>query len=141
MDWKDDTEGQVLKRIGTLLVALAALADRSCDRSPLIRCLVLWFLRRGESVARDFVAEEAEASGLAMPDLPVMSAGDSVADAMLLAATFRALALILQCLPTRSLDDRQWWVCRDLSPGQPARSIPDALRSVFTKRPLAYDTS
>jgi hypothetical protein len=118
MNWNadDDMERQVLKRIAAMLVALAALADCSCSRSSLVRRLVLWFLRRGESVARDFVAEEAEARGLAMPDLPApMSTGDSVADAMLLAAVFRALALILQCLPARPLDDRQWTLC-DLSP-------------------------
>ncbi|MGE0280915.1 MAG: hypothetical protein AB7P20_09950 [Rhizobiaceae bacterium] len=141
MDWKDDTEGQVLKRIAMLLIALAALADRSCDRSLLVRRLVLWFLRRGENVARDFVTEEAEARGLAMPYLPEMSAGDSVADAMLLAAVFRALALILQCLPTRSPDDRQWWASRDRSPGRQVYTILGKLRSAFATRPPAYDTS
>ena len=82
-----------------MLVALAFLADCACSRSRPLRRLILWILTPAEAFARNFVIGEAQAAG-AITVLPApMSAGDSVADAMRLAACFRALALAVQQLP------------------------------------------
>jgi len=137
MDWNAETETdrQALKRIAEMLVALAALADCSCSRSVLVRSLVLWFLRPAETVAWDFVAREAQASGVAMPDMPAsIYAGDSVSDAMRLATLFRALALILQSLPVAFFQSARWRACRDGLPGHLAHSILPMLDRAAPKK-------
>jgi hypothetical protein len=91
MDWTSamKEERAALKRIVALLFALAVLAESSSRRSGLVRGFVIWILRRAEAVAWDFVigaAEAPRASTLVVP------AGDSPAEALRLAQSFRHLA-------------------------------------------------
>ncbi len=87
MDWQRaiGAERAALGRIVVLLCALAVLAERAAGRSPVVRSLVLWFLRQAEAVARDFVIGDAPSA--AMPPT-----GTGPADALHLAITLRALA-------------------------------------------------
>jgi hypothetical protein len=82
-----------LRRIMALLVAFAALAERAADRSGVVRGLVLWILRRAETVAAAFVLE---ATGAPPPAIAGTAAGPS--DAHALAARFMALAAALGAL-------------------------------------------
>jgi hypothetical protein len=141
MDWKDDTDRQVLKRIAATLVAMAVLADCSCGRSSFVRRLMLWFLQPAEAIAWDFVIREV--CGLAIPDRPDRTSdGDGVADALRLAASFRALALVLQGLVMLFEQGARWRACRELSPGFhdlssgcPARATPNAPRLPTARGP------
>ena len=81
-------ERAVLKQIMAILFALADLAECASGRSDRVRRLVLWFLYPAEAAARDFIAGAADD-----PDAP--QEGDSPADAMRLARSFRALAMAL----------------------------------------------
>ena len=91
MDWKRamEEERAALMRLVTLLCALAGLAELAASRSPVVRCFVLWILRRAEAVALDFVAGDPNAPIAPMPDFHV---GTRPADAMRLAASLRRLA-------------------------------------------------
>jgi hypothetical protein len=87
----------MLRRIIALLVSLAVLAERAAERSLPVRWLVLWILRRAETVVEDFVFDET-----GMPP-PVMEGGSALAgngrdDAFALAARFHALAAALTAL-------------------------------------------
>lgn len=95
MDWKRaiEEERAALMRIVTLLGALAGLAELAANRSPAVRGFVLWVLRRAEAAARDFVAGSPDCEFASMPVEP---AGGRSADAMRLAASFRALARHLE---------------------------------------------
>lgn len=92
------TDGRVrnermLLKIAALLVALSLLAERAAGRSFPVRFLVLAILRRGEAVARAFVAREI---GMNWPFLesPPETMGHPV-DAAALALRLRLLAVIL----------------------------------------------
>ena len=86
MDWKlaMEEERAALKRIAALLFALAGLAELACHRSPAVLGFVLWL--------RDFVGDAPDMPPAGMPLGP---AGGSRAEAMRLAASFRALARLL----------------------------------------------
>ncbi|PSM17746.1 hypothetical protein C7T96_12225 [Nitratireductor sp. StC3] len=85
-----------LRRIMTLLGALAVLAERAGARSWPVRCLVLCILRRAEAVARGFVAE---ATGLPPSALePMPGIRNDAVEALRLAVCFRALAAVLAAL-------------------------------------------
>jgi hypothetical protein len=86
----------MLRRIIALLVSLAILAERAAERSLPVRWLVLWILRRAETVVEDFVFDE---TGLPPPALEgIAPAGNGPNDALRLAARFRALAAALVLL-------------------------------------------
>jgi hypothetical protein len=85
-----------LKRIIALLLALAGLADRAATRSYPVRCLVLWFLWHGESVARDFVAGSISSAAVRPSTVAAVRHGHEPADAITLAASLRALALLVR---------------------------------------------
>ena len=91
MDWKlaMKEERAALKRIVALLFAFANLAESASKRSPLVRRFVIWVLRRAETVAQDFVVGEQPEAPASTPVGPV---GDSLAEAMRLAQSFRDLA-------------------------------------------------
>ena len=91
---------RTLRRIMTLLGALAVLAERAGARSWPVRCLVLCILRRAEAVATGFVAD---ATGLP-PSVLGARPGirNDAAGALRLAACFRALAAALAALLRRS---------------------------------------
>lgn len=87
---------RLLRRVIALLAALAVLAERVAGRSAPARFLVLWILRRAESVAADFVFEQA-----GMPPLAIESTGavgNDPANALGLAARFHALVAMLCAL-------------------------------------------
>ena len=103
MDLTDTIDGRALRRIVAVLLALADLAEHAGSRSPAERCLVLWLLRSGEAMARDYLAgltRHAAESG-DPPRLPVTD--DGAAEAMRLAAGFRTLAAALAALAAESL--------------------------------------
>jgi hypothetical protein len=91
MDWKlaMEEERAALKRIVALLLALADLAELACSRSPTVRRFVLWLLQQAEVVALDLVTGAPETPPAPRPVDP---AGGWRADALRLAASFRALA-------------------------------------------------
>lgn len=103
MDWnrRNREDGQALKRIVAMLFALADLADRAGSRSRPVRRFVLWMLRPVEAVAWEFVLE-AEHGAPVLPAPTLAPRGDSPADAMHLAQTFRALAAMLDSLPAQA---------------------------------------
>ncbi|MCV0397216.1 MAG: hypothetical protein K5872_14750 [Rhizobiaceae bacterium] len=89
-------DGRRLRRIVALLVALAALAEQAAGRCYLVRCFVLWLLRRAEAVVADFVAE---ATGMPQPAFAgIGTTGNDPEDALLLAARLHALAEALGVL-------------------------------------------
>jgi hypothetical protein len=91
---KADTELEGLRRIVALLFALAGLAERAAGAPLPVRAFVLWIVRRAESVARPFVFEPADDDG--EEEWHAVSCGNSPADALLLAAALRELALALE---------------------------------------------
>jgi hypothetical protein len=95
MEWTlaIEEERTALRRIVSLLLALAGLAELAASRSPAVRGFVLWILRRAEAVARDFVAGGPDMQSASMPVGP---AGARPADAMRLAARLRRLARQLE---------------------------------------------
>jgi hypothetical protein len=96
MDWSADGEGvrEQLMRIVALLLALATLAERACLAPFAVRVQVLGFLRPAELAAWDFIQGDA-----AMPEPD--GTDDDPAAAMLLAARFRALAIMLAACADR----------------------------------------
>ncbi|MCV0396889.1 MAG: hypothetical protein K5872_09225 [Rhizobiaceae bacterium] len=89
-------DGRRLRRIAALLVALAALAEQAAGRCYLVRCFVLWLLRRAEAAVADFVAE---ATGMPQPAFAgIGTTGNDPEDALLLAARLHALAEALGVL-------------------------------------------
>jgi hypothetical protein len=96
---------RILRRIIALLVSLAVLAERAAERSLPVRWLVLWILRRAETVVEDFVFDE---TGMPLAVEGFSVAGNGPDDALRLAARFRALAAALAAvLPVaRPLDRR-----------------------------------
>lgn len=102
----DESELDVLQRIVALLLSLADLAERVASRPSPVRVLVLWLLRPAETVARGYVLDLAQDTGV--PTLPIsISTGDSAADALHLARCFRILAFILDTLTALTFADPQ----------------------------------
>ena len=84
-------ERKALWRLAALLLALADRAERAGGRSGPVRYLALWFLRPGETVARDYVCGLTGCAACG-PASIALSIAD---DAGRLAASFRALAMAL----------------------------------------------
>ena len=104
MDWNsaiEDDNRRTLKRIVALLFALAGLAERLSNLPRPVRAFVLRILGPAETVAREFLFETTQGSGVPAP-LPAcfnaLQGGDSPADAMRLAQSFRVLAVLLDSL-------------------------------------------
>jgi hypothetical protein len=129
---------EMLQRIVALLFALADLANRASARSRRVRCEVLFILSHGEAVAREFIIEEAQASGTPILYLPAPACDDggSAGHAMRLAARFRALAAILayiwaQTLPAAPRQRPRYSLVSDLScPAHATRQIRRARRGL-----------
>ncbi len=87
----------VLASIVSTLLALAALAEKSAGDSPWVRFCVLWAARQADLIARDYVAGSTwnTAGRLWSPALPTIRYGTDSADALDLAASLRALALVV----------------------------------------------
>ena len=88
-----DTIRRQLLRLVALLLALAGIAERSAGRSQAVQRLVTWFLRHGETVARDHVL--ALTGHAACGPAPTALPHAGVGEALRLAASVRALAALL----------------------------------------------
>lgn len=104
MDVNEQTEMELEARIVTMLFALACLADRASRAPHAVRAFVLWLLRRAETAVRECIAGQVWPMAVRL--------GNDPADALDLAASFRALAravgkLAAQCrqLGRRHHDD------------------------------------
>jgi len=85
-------EREALMHIVALLVALAGLAERAAGRCFLVRWLVMSYLRHAQNVARDcFVG----------PSSIAVRCGNEPADAIVLASSFRAFALVVRNMAAR----------------------------------------
>ena len=132
MDWSADSEGvrEQLMRIVALLLALATLAERACFAPLSVRVTVMGLLRPAEQAAWDFILGEA-----AMPEPG--GADDDPASAMLLAARFRALAVMLAAFADRFCGEGSVRI----APSPVAVEAVRIPKGVERARPLAFDTS
>lgn len=92
-----ENDGEMLKRIIVLLLALAGLAEGAARRSSPVRLIVLGILRRAEPLGRRFVVREASYLGAAPWLMSSAEAhdGNTPADAVSLALCFRLFATAL----------------------------------------------
>ncbi|MBX3570884.1 MAG: hypothetical protein KF694_00865 [Mesorhizobium sp.] len=83
--------------IVSTLLAIAALAEKSAGDTPWVRFCVLWAARQADLIARDYVAGSTwnTAGRLWSPALPNVRYGTDPADALDIAASLRALALVI----------------------------------------------
>ncbi|MCO5160119.1 MAG: hypothetical protein M9939_03215 [Mesorhizobium sp.] len=88
---------EVLYSIVATLLALAALAERAAGDSPWVRFSVLWAARQADLIARDYVAGSTwnSAGRLWSPALPNVRYGTEPSDALDIAASLRALAVVI----------------------------------------------
>jgi len=99
VSWKAKTgrRQEVLVSIVSTLLALAALAEKSAGDTPWVRFCVLWAARQADLIARDYVAGSTwnAAGRLWSPALPNVRYGTEPADALDIAASLRALAVVV----------------------------------------------
>ena len=99
MGWKAKTgrRHDVLLSIVSTLLAIAILAEKSAGDSPWVRFCVLWAARQADLIARDYVAGSTwnSAGRLWSPALPNVRYGTDPADAHDIAASLRALAMVI----------------------------------------------
>ena len=88
---------QVLMSIVSTLLALATLAEKSAGDTPWVRFCVLWAARQADLIARDYVAGSTwnTAGRLWSPALPDVRYGTEPSDAFDIAASLRALAMVI----------------------------------------------
>lgn len=100
MDGKAQGGTDRLERIVALLLALAGLAERAAGRSAPVRFIVLWILGQADAVVRNFVAgRDPNIPGEPLsPESMTVCRGHDSADALALAASLRALALIVRAM-------------------------------------------
>lgn len=102
-----ESDREIITRIIATLFSLAKLAELASGAPHPVRIFVLWLLRRTEHAARgllgdDMLDEMAE-------DLESVSAGSDPADALVLAASLRTLALALQVELEQDDLYAAWW--------------------------------
>lgn len=87
----------VLDSIVATLLALAVLAEQTALSSWPVRWRALWYICQADLVVREFVAGSQwnTAGRLWSPVLPAVRYGTDPADAFALAASLRALALVV----------------------------------------------
>nr|WP_295468292.1 hypothetical protein [Mesorhizobium sp.] len=102
MAWKAKTgrRQDVLVSIVSTLLALAALAEKAAGDTPWVRFCVLWAARQADLIARDYVAGSTwnTAGRLWSPAVPNVRYGTDPTDALDLAASLRALAMMIQSM-------------------------------------------
>ena len=102
MEWKGQigTAQDVLDRIVALLLAIADLAERAARAPDARRRVVLGIIRSGEAPARDAFRASARATAdrQVPPAGTVAFSGDAPEDALALATSLRALALIVRAI-------------------------------------------
>lgn len=103
MDCDETDDREMTKSTIALLLSFACMAESIATRSYLVRCVMLWILRRAEGSALRFVF------GPDTPRRELVLHRNSSADALQLAAAFRELAhrlqgelRLMQCLSS-------WW--------------------------------
>jgi hypothetical protein len=149
MGWKDWTgkEQQALNSIVSLLLSLAGRAEYTASRSYPVRVFVLWCVRHAEAIAIDFVAGFApDAPGIRWSRaLAAVRGGNRPADALNLAASIRALALMVRSLAAK--------ICRMsclrqglafATAGRDSQQRPDGQRNMLhaaVSAPARRDTS
>ncbi|SMH32165.1 hypothetical protein [Mesorhizobium australicum] len=104
MGWraKAGRKQEVLGRIVARLISLAGLAEQAAGRSPWVRWQVLWALWHADAEVRNHFAHAGRnGTGRLWPPLPILRYGTAPADALDLAASLRALALIVQAMATQ----------------------------------------
>jgi hypothetical protein len=130
---------KIFRRIAAMLLALAELAERAGTRCAAVRCLVFWFLRPAEAVARDYAVE---AAALLLGRHFVLHANDTPDEAARLAQAFRALASLFNTLAHRARFAPR---AHETSvPGNPARlpcPPPIWLRAIAALGPRPIDSS
>ncbi len=95
----DAKHHETLRRIVTVLLALAGLAEQAACRSWPVRRIVLWLLRPAERAARAFAAETGCAASPLFPvERLAPDTDDGRGDAARLARQFRALAAAFSAL-------------------------------------------
>ena len=94
------TQEVMLDRIVALLFAIADLAELAAGAPEARRCLVLSFIRNGEAVSRDAFGVRARhpADGRGNSAATLGLTGDGPEDALALAMSLRALALIVRAI-------------------------------------------
>ena len=118
-------KSRALRQIVALLLALADLAECASGRSRPVRWLVLLILAPAEAVARDYLATlTGVPASFRLPSIPARP-DDGVAEAMRLAAVFRALAAALAALPDRTN-----------APAASAIGAPTAFRDLMVTPPV-----
>ena len=149
MSWKAKTgrEQDVLVSIVSTLLALAALAEKAAGDTPWVRFCVLLAARQADLIARDYVAGSTwnNAGRLWSPALPMVRYGSEPADALDLAASLRALAMVISGMAAY-LRRVSVWRQGDVSDeaGQDTRPLQDTARllSDAADLPVAgFDTS
>ena len=109
MNWKGRIAmtGEMIDRIVALLLAIADLAERAAGVPDARRSLVLAIIRRAETAACDLAG--ASTNGFAnrqrVPSRPIAAGDgpeDTPEDAMALAMSLRALALMLRSMTGRA---------------------------------------
>lgn len=123
MDDNEATDLEIMKQTIALLLSFASMAAHVATRSYLVRCVMLWFLRRAEASGQRYV------TGLdgAPSDLTAIHR-NSRAEALRLARSFRRLAHTLKADLRREQRLARLW-----AGGEPA-DTPDP-SFVKTNRP------
>ncbi|SMH39071.1 hypothetical protein [Mesorhizobium australicum] len=103
MGWKDKTGTDALDRIVLLLLSLANLAEQAAGRSYSVRSAALAYLWVADAEVRDYIADRAwnETDGHWSPAMPTVRYGTDPADALALAVSLRALAIIILNMATQ----------------------------------------
>nr|WP_295469717.1 hypothetical protein [Mesorhizobium sp.] len=137
----------MLVSIVSTLLALAGLAEQAAGDTPWVRWCVLWAARQADLIARDYVAGSAwnTAGRLWSPALPNVRYGTEPADALDLAASLRALAMVVSGMAAY-LRRVSVWRQSDASDeaGQDSRLLQDTVRPLSDAAafPVArFDTS
>ena len=149
MNWKAKTgrEREVLVSIVSTLLALAALAEQAAGQSPWVRWCVLWAARQADLITRDFVAGSAwnPAGRQWSPALTTVRYGTEPADAIDIAASLRALAVIVSGMAAhlpRVLFWQQGQASGERSlDGRPHRDRLQRLADAASSPPELRDTS
>ncbi len=87
----------MLCSIVSTLLAIATLTEKSAGDAPWVRFCVLWAARQADLIVRDYVAGSTwnTAGRLWSPALPDVRYGTDPADALDIAASLRALAMVI----------------------------------------------
>ena len=150
MGWKEMTGTDVLDRIVLLLLSLANLAEQAAGRSYSVRSAALAYLCEADAEVRVYIAGRIcnEPGRLWSPAMPMVRYGTDPADAMNLAVSLRAFAMIILNMAARirRVSRVQQGEASDESggadlPHQDVIGIMQTVRSAAAATPPRLDTS